>query len=83
MRLVDGGRYLLMSEMKSRNRIGLNTLPWITPASTLFHSDTLLSALTLCCMLFRYSAIHVVIQYDSSLSIFSSSIRCITRSNAY
>ena len=85
VRLVDGGRYLLMSEMKSRNRIRPKTLPWITPASTLIHSETVLLALTLCSHISirKYSAIHLVIHFDRSLSILSSSIKCIRRSNAF
>ena len=83
VRLVDGGKYLLMSEMKIRNRMGSKTLLWITPAFTLIHSDTVLLALTICCPLFWYSAIHVVIHFGRSSLIFSRSIKCITISNAF
>ena len=39
VRLVDSGKYLLKSEMKSRNRIESETLHRITHVSTLIHYD--------------------------------------------
>ena len=70
MMLQPDGMYWLMSAMNKMNRIGPRTLPWMTPASTLFHSVATLPTFTHCVLSLRYAAIHRQSQVGSSLSTF-------------
>jgi hypothetical protein len=56
--LVFSGRLSYMSIMKIRKRIGPSTLPWITPAMTVAHSEKDPFYCTRCFLLFRNCATH-------------------------
>ena len=71
-----------MSAMKSKKRTGPRTLPWMTPASTDFHSVVVVPIFTRCWRSVKYAAIQEGTHSGSCLVSFSSRILWSTRSNA-
>ena len=71
-----------MSDRKMINRIGPSTLPWMTPASTLYHLVVYFGVFTLCLLFIRYAAIHEVNQLGRCFLSLVSRISWFTISNA-
>jgi hypothetical protein len=67
---VTAGGDVIVDVGDERDRMWPRTLPWITPASTLFHSVVTLPTFTRCVLLLRYASIHRQSQAGSSLSSF-------------
>ena len=81
---IFSGRYSFISDINRINNVGPTTVPYITTASTFFHSVLCSCVITLCFRFCKYAAIHETIHLEIFIFVsFSSSIMWSTRSNAF